>query len=70
MLIAGGSANNAGNAGVLYLNDGYSADSRNRSISARLAVDLCVFGKLTLAVLVQTCTANKKRSISHSIVLN
>ena len=49
MLIAGGNANNAGNAEVLYLNGNNSAGNRNRNISARLAVDLCVFGKLTLA---------------------
>lgn len=50
MLIAGGNANNAGNAEVLYLNGNNSAGNRNRNISARLAADLCVFGKLTLAV--------------------
>lgn len=41
MLIAGGNANNAGNAGTFYLNANNDAGNRNRNISARLAVDEC-----------------------------
>jgi hypothetical protein len=37
VLIAGSNANNAGNAGVFYLNANNSLGNRNQNISARLA---------------------------------
>lgn len=37
MLIAGSNANNAGNAGVFYLNADNDSSNRNRNISTRLA---------------------------------
>lgn len=37
MLIAGSNANNAGNAGVFYLNSNNDSSNRNRNISTRLA---------------------------------
>ena len=43
MLIAGGNTNNAGNAGVFYLNANNSSTNRNRNISTRLAVNLIYF---------------------------
>ena len=43
VLIAGGSTNNAGNAGVFYLNSNNDSSNRNRNISARLAVNLIYF---------------------------